>query len=1113
MVSKLRQTGALLVFLAVAASAARAQGATTISGRVVSDAGTPLVSASVILDGMSIGTISRDDGRYTLTVPAARATGEPASLVARLIGYKSVAFPVTLAAGATITHDFTLISNPLKLGEIVITGTGTSSTAEKLGNVRNHVDSTSITRSNESNVVQALAGKAPNVEVTESSGEPGAASYIRIRGTRSLASGNSQPLFVVDGVPIDNSSYSTTNFNPNDGLGSGEVEGTAQQNRASDINPNDIENIEILKGAAAGALYGARAGQGVILITTKSGKSGATRYAAQSKLSFDDINRKYPLQTRYGQGYYGQSPQELNADADGNPDPTACDNVANPFCRYSWGPDLQATGATVYDHANEAYVTGHTTDNNLSVSGGNDNTSFFLSGSYLYDRGIFEGPNNNYQRSTIRLKATQRLTDRLDVGGNISFADARGNYVERGNTTDGLQLGLLRTPPDWNNANYKGPDGQITFRFQHPTPLDVTSDRGWNNPFWTLNEGTHNSQLGRVFGNLTSNFNALDWLKFAYVIGGDYYTDERLEGVPQGSAATGGNNVGRVTEGKIVNYELNSNLTATASHTFSPNFAGTFTLGNTLDDRNYRQLSDVGRTLIASEPFNLANTVTRDPTIDALSEIRNVGFFGQATADIYDQLFLTAALRNDGSSTYSSDHLRSWFPKASAAWTFTKIVNIPGVSFGKLRAAYGEAGQEPLPYLTTQVFPIIATGTIAQGVALTPTLNGIGGLVSSPLKATPSLLPERTREIEGGADFGFLKDKADLGVTYYHAITSNVILTQQLASSSGYYQQVQQGAKFRNTGFELTANVRPVTRKDLTWEVGAQWARNRSTVLDLLGANFVALDPNYNTPQEVAIKGQPIGIMYDYGFAKCGISPNGMDATVQGVDLATVCAGKPKGALYIGADGFPVFDQNQRIIGDPNPKWTGSLHTSLQIRKFSVSALLDIKHGGVVNNGTKGALEAYGTHKDTQQRADCTYDANGNTVCTGNLKTFGQGGWYDGPVAGPGAGIAVPIGVNWYAEGPLFFAGNNEAFNEDGGYTKLREISVGYSFDSPFVRSHIGFSSIDVRVAGRNLYTWTKYTGYDPETNLGGATGHSLGLDYFNQPQTRSFVFTLGLNR
>jgi TonB-linked SusC/RagA family outer membrane protein len=1062
---------------------------------------------------MGIGTVTREDGRYTLVVPAARANGQTATLVARLIGYKSVAAPVTLG-NAPITHDFVLPANPLRLGEIVITGAGTSTAAEKLGNVRNHVDSTAITRSNESNIVESLAGKAPNVEVTEASGEPGAGSYIRIRGTRSLASGNSQPLFVVDGVPVDNSSISTTNFNPVDGLNSGEIEGTTQQNRAADINPNDIQNIEILKGAAAGALYGARAGQGVVLITTKSGLAGATRYSLQSKLSFDKITRDYPLQRRFGQGYFGQTPQVLNADSTGNPDPTACDNIGNPNCRFSWGPDLSVTGAKTYDHANEAYITGHTTDNNLSISGGNERASFFLSGSFLHDRGVFEGPNNTFQRTTIRLKATQKLTERFDVGGNISFADSRGNYVERGNSTNGLQIGLLRTPPDWNNQPYKGPNGQITFRFQHPTVLDALSDRGWNNPFWTLNEGTHNSQLGRVFGNLNANFNATDWLKFAYVLGADYYTDERLEGVPQGSTTPAP--AGRITEGKIVNYELNHNLTATASHTFSPSFSGTFTLGNTLDDRHNRQLSDVGRTLVAAQPFNLLNTITRDPSLDNVTEIRNVGFFGQATADLFDQLYLTAALRNDGSSTYDRNHLRAWFPKASVSWTFSNVLRIPGVSFSKLRAAFGEAGQEPLPYLTTQTFVSFNPpfGTISQGVGATPTYAGFGGLASSITRATPNLVPERTREFEGGVDFGLFKDRADLGITYYHATTRNVILTQLLASSSGYYQQVQQGAKFRNTGWEVTANVRPIARQNFTWEVGAQWARNRSTVVDLLASNFVQLDPNYVTPVEVAIKGQPIGVMYDYGWAKCGISPSGEGAVIGGVDLATVCAGQPKGALYIGADGFPVGDPNQRIIGDPNPKWTGSLRTALQFKKWQVSALLDIKHGGVINNGTKGALYNYGTHKDTEQRANCGADAAGNTVCTGNLKTFGQGGWYNGPVVGPGAGTAVPIGLNWFAESPInFFAGYSEPFNEDGGYAKLREISVGYTFDSHFVKNTLGLTSVDVRVAGRNLHTWTRYTGYDPETNLGGAVGHSLGLDYFNQPQTRSFVITLGLNR
>src|SRR6185503_55361 len=199
------------------------------------------------------------------------------------------------------THDFTLATNPLRLGEVVVTGAGTATQTEKLGSVRNVVEAEQIVKSNEPNVVQALAAKAPNVEVTQSSGEPGASSYIRMRGARTIL-GSTQPLFVVDGVPIDNSSYSTTNFNPTDGLTAGEIEGTAQMNRAIDLNPSDIESIEILKGPAAGAIYGARAGQGVVLITTKKGKAGATRYSLRSSFSWSDINRFPKLQRQYGQG-------------------------------------------------------------------------------------------------------------------------------------------------------------------------------------------------------------------------------------------------------------------------------------------------------------------------------------------------------------------------------------------------------------------------------------------------------------------------------------------------------------------------------------------------------------------------------------------------------------------------------------------------------------------------------------------------------------------------------------------------------------------------------------------------------------------------------------------
>ncbi|PYP01983.1 MAG: hypothetical protein DMD57_12360 [Gemmatimonadetes bacterium] len=1104
-----------------------AQEPVTITGKVTSDAGLPLGQVELAIPTMGLGALSREDGRYAILVPGARASGQTVTLVARRLGYKSQTVQVTLTAGG-VTRDFTLAANPLQLGEVVVTGAGTSMPVEQLGNVRNSVSADLIERANEWNTVEALAGKAPNVIVTASSGEPGSGSYITIRGSRTVGlpnSGSSQPLFVVDGVPIDNTSFSTTDFNPVDGLTSGAIEGTTQTNRAADINPADIESVEILKGAAAAAIYGSRAGQGVVMITTKHGKPGPTHYTIRSSISSNDLNHDYPLQRSWGQGSLGYTPSDPNLGGVG------CNRsagVGNFFCRTSWGPSL--AGQTTYDHANEVYVTGYTSDNTLTVSGGNDRTTFFLSGSYLRDRGIFEGPNNLNERSTVRFNGSHRMTDQLKLGANISYVDTRGRYLQRGNQTNGIQLGLLRSPPDWNNSPYLAANGQHqTFRFQNPVaPDDQIADRGWDNPLYSLFVNENTSQVGRVFGNVTAEFVPIDWLKVNYTLGADYANDERLEGLPQMSTAPAP--AGRVTEGKLINYQIDHNLTATATHTFSSDLSGTLTLGQNLNTRNVRQLANVGRTLIAPVPFKLSNTVTRDVPIDAETVVHDASYFGQATFDMYNQVFVTAAVRNDGSSTFDQNHLRSWFPKGSVAWEFTKkIGERPVLSYGKLRASYGEAGQEPDPYLMSTVFSgITPIGGYTQGMGANPVQSGFGGLASSIVKGANTLRPERTKEFETGFDLGLFRDKADLNFTYYNAKTYDVILLTPLAPSTGYEREARNSATFRNRGYELSLNVRPIQTSELGWDVGFQWAQNRSLVVDLGGPKFVYLDPNFTSPRAAVIAGQEVGVFYDVGLARCGLSPAGMDAVVAGYDLdihaandaAHPCGGAPQGAYFIDTNGEPVLDNTQRVIGNPNPRWTGSVRSSFHYRKLQVSGLLDIKHGGQIANGTKAALYSYGTHKDTEVRADCSaFDVNGNSICTGNMHVIGApDSPLPGPVVGPGAGTPIPIGQNWYEGAAVgsgiggLFGGTPEQFIEDGGFVKLREITVGYTFDEPWVQRTLGFSSVEVRVSGRNLHTWTNYTGYDPETNLGGSVTATRGRDYFNMPQTRSFVFSLTLN-
>ncbi len=1087
-----------------------AQEPATITGKVTSDAGQSLGQVEIAIPSMGLGGLSRDDGSFTVVVPGARVSGQTVLILARRLGYKSQSAEVTLTSGA-VAHDFVLAANPLQLGEVVVTGAGTSAAANALGNVRNNVAADQIEKAGETNMVEALAAKAPNVTVIQQSGDPGAGAFINIRGISTML-GNNQPLFVIDGVPSDNSTFSTSNFNAPDDAGgtiasAGQTEGTVATNRAADINPNDIESVEILKGPAASAIYGARAAAGVVLITTKSGRSGPTHFTFRSSTSFNDINHTYPLQTAYGQGTNG-----LHADTSLG---GTCDTPGASSCARSWGPPIPV-GATVYDHANEIYQVGHTLDNGFTVSGGNDRTTFYLSGDYNHDQGVIVGPNNAFTRSTVRFKGTHRVIDNLKLGADLSFADTRGRYAQRGNNTNGIQLGDLRSPPDWNNMPYvvqtnAGPQ-ERSYRLQHPTDGSLFDDRTFDNPFWTAFQQLNSANVGRVYGNLNAEYLPVAWLKVNYTLGADYWTDERLEGCPVSSASPC--TFGRVVEGKIVNYQIDHNLTATATYTINPDLGGTITLGQNLDARNNRQLGTVGRTLVALQPFKLSNTVTQDPPLDQETEIHDASWFGQAELDVKNQLHLIAALRNDGSSTFGASNLRSWFPKGSAAWEFTKALGETSwLSYGKARVAYGEAGQEPLPYLTSLTFSSGLLGGISQGTGNTPTQNGIGGLVTrSDLRPAQTLKPERSKEFETGLDLGFFKDRADASVTWYNKTSSDIILLQPLNPSSGFFQQGANAASMRNRGWEASLNARLLQTPDYGWDVGLQWARNRNTVLSLGGEQFITIGDFNN---QVAMVGQPIGVYLGSGFFRCALSSPSAVPGAGGPDMATLCAGKPQGALYIGSDGYPLKDPDPRIVQDPNYDWTGSVRTALRYKKLQASGLLDIRHGGQIWNGPKGALWSYGTHGDTQQRATCT-NRNDPTSCTGNPKIFGQGGWYDGPVVGPGAGQTVSIGEYFYRNVVACpFIPIDEPCIEDAGFVKLREISVSYTLDAPWVQRSLGFSSIDLRVSGRNLHTWTNYTGYDPETNLGGAISANVGaggVDYFNNPQTRSFVFSVTLN-
>lgn len=1093
----------------------QAQEPVTITGRVTNDAGDPLRVANVGIGALNIVVYANADGSYRLTVPAGRAASQNALLTARQIGYRAQSATVRLVPGTTLVQNFRLAPDPLKLDEVVVTGAGTESLVERLGTARSALSAEAVQKANEPNVIQAMAGKIPGVVTNQSSGDPTASTAIQIRGAKTF--GASQPVIIVDGVPVNNATRP--------GQNAGILSGAPMTNRASDINPEDIESIEILKGAAATSIYGAAAGSsGAILITTKKGKAGQVKYSLRSTYQVDKPVSSLPVQRTYGVGSNGVS--------------TACTavncTIASGF--FSWGPAL-AAGTPTYDHAAEVFETGRMFDNTLSMSGGSDRTTFFLSAGSLDHDGFIVQDNDFLKRYSFRVNASHSLAENLTVGASASYVQTKSGGIDRGNAINGIGLAALRQPPEFNAKQYLDTASGLhrSWRFPNPGPTAFTTNRGFDNPFYAINENELTAQTGRYFGNINANWRALSWLQLNYTLGGDYASDDRTNAFGRSASGLPG---GQMERWQFYDRIIDHNLNATASRDFGSNLKTSFTLGQNLNETYFRQINVVGQTWIAPRPYKLANTVSRTIPNDAETRRRIEGYFGQVTADFYDQLFLQARIRNDGNSALSRENQRAWYPGAQAAWSFTKAIKLPEsfISFGKVRAAYGESGQQPPLYATQDIFTTALFADFNPASIQAPTLNGIGGIYAGAVRGNPNIAPERVKEFEAGADFNLFKGYTDLSVTYYTSKSEDVVFAVGLPPSTGYTNVNLNAGALSNKGWEVTTNFRPVQRRDFAVELGANWGRNRNKVtslgtIDAQVAGTVPLPTAENCGPEAKVPrcetgvgnsfagqsthvqvGFPLGTWRATDFARCGRGLTTVSFGGTSHNVGAACEGQPAGTLYIAANGFPITDPTVRAIGNPWPDWTAGLSANVRIKGVEMSAFLDHRQGGNVLNMTRASMYQYGTHADTEIR--------------GQTRTFGKDmlchnitcDVLNGPVVGPGAGTAVVIGEGWFSAGSL---GNGQGATggpisqrlEDATNTRLREISIGYNFTGNWVKSLAGVSQVDVKFSGRNIKLWTDYSGYDPETNLGGAANANRGIDFFNAPLARAWVMSVTLHR
>lgn len=1054
----------------------------TFRGKVTDAQGIGIPNITVQLVGTNLGTSTNNEGDFVIS-GAKKSTG---TLEISGVGYK----PQTVKASAGTSVSVSLGISNKNLEEVIVTALGFQAVRDRVATSQSTVKGSTLVNSGEPSVLNGLASKASGVQVVRSGGDPGASVYIQIRGQNSIQ--GTQPLFIVDGVPVNNTT-----------AGSGTA-GVQQQSRLNDLNPEDIASVDILKSAAAAALYGSRAANGVVIITTKKGKNtdGKINISWTSTYSTDEVNRRVPLQTTYGQGSGGRylfgfarSWGDKIADRIGGADifNTAGDYVILPDgskrYRIASGTAANVHGGKnskdVFDHFGELFRKGTIFENTLSLSGGDDRSTFYASLSNLDQTGTLVA-GSDYHKKSVLINADRKFGKNVKLSGSINYANVRSKRAQQGSNLSGIFLGGLRTSPDFDNTFYEGdyvstsgvitPKRQVSYR----NPIGASTNPGYDNPLWILNRITSTTNVDRFISNFEATVDATNWLQFIARAGIDYYTDHRLDNFPTVSAGSPG---GSLNIQDLTEQQFNTNLIAKATRSFSNNFTATALIGYNYNNRIVRNIgAEVRAFILPNAPFDLANSANTSRTpFNSEGVRRSNSGYASANLEFYNQLFLELTGRYD---VYSSTKLGKFYPSASLGWQFSKLKpfdNSKFLSFGKVRLTYGQVGVEPPPYVFDSYFNP-ATDQESWGPALDAS-NPVygGGYTRSTVKGNPDIRPEIKTESEVGLDLRFWNDRISLSGTYYKNNTKDVIINTEIPSSTGFTNQISNAAKISNKGFEADAGVTWYKSKNASITTSLIYATNKNKVDDLAGSTSIFLNGFTGTSSRL-VQGQPYGVLWGVDFLR--------DA---------------KGSLVLDGSGFPQTSGVEQVLGDPNPDWTGSVTNTFRYKNFSLSVLIDHVEGGIVWNGTRGALITFGTAAST----------GFESVAPQTLKTYAggtiaSGTTFRGRVQDFGGGL-VALDQSWYTSLGGGFGPVASQFLEKGTRTRLREISLGFSVNSAQFRAKTRLQSIDFSVTGRNLQLWTKYTGIDPETNLTGPS-RGRGLDYFNNPNTRSVIFTLRVN-
>jgi len=870
-----------------------AQTTVQLHGKITEENGTPIAGASVKLRKGNKGVVSGEDGTFTITLNG------NATLIIAALGFTDKEVEVN----GQQTIDIVLTKSTKQLDEVVVTALGVRREKRNLTYSTQEVKGDELLKTKESNVVNGLAGKVSGVQITSSSGAPGASSRIVIRGITSIfGTGDNQALIVVDGVPINNEETGNISGAPS-GAGS---------NRLTDIDPAIIESVNVLKGAAATALYGSSGARGVVMITTKNGSM-----EKKPVLSFSsDLSFEHPLlpeiQRKYGQGdggiYFNGEDQKTSA---------------------VWGPlvdTLMVNGEKVktYDQAKLFFRTGVTTNNTISVNGGGSTSSYFMSYSYLDQKGIV--PTSDYKRHGIFLKYTNKITKDFTSTFQLNYTSSKNNRVPEGYGLESPLWTVLTAPMTWNPLPYLNEDGtQRVFRFSR------------NNPYWVLDNIHSNAVVNRFIPVATFNYAPLKWLTFTERIGADILSEQdKYVEAPSSTLAT----TGRILDQNYNFRQYNHDFIISANQELG-NFNVNLLLGNNILSTysQYHNGQGLGTSIDDYQNINNAATISYKETH---YQQRKVGFYAQANIGYKKFLILSLTGRYDGSSVLAKD--KSFYPYGSAATSFVLSELLSAqmrktINLAKLRVSYATVGNDAVgPYALLTPFEQATIGTI------TFPYQGQSGFLISQTLGNPTLKNERINEYEIGLEAKLFQNRVGIEASYFNKKTSNGIIPGvSVAPSSGYAYTNVNSARLQNKGVEVLLNVSPVRSSKFSWDIAFNFTKINNKVLEISDAYGINQLGNGFTQ---VIKGMPYGVKWGSTYAR-----------------------NDQGQMLIDDSGLPVRGADG-VIGNILPDWLAGMNNTLRYGQFSLSFFFDMKKGGDIENNVDGYGYFYGTPKVTENRED-----------------------------------------------------------------------------------------------------------------------------------------------